>query len=300
MCWPCCCHDCFIYGGFNSPTGHLTDTSRYDTEGDSWSAVTALPVAVRDMNYAAHSESSWSIGGYYGSGATSIDVIDSVYALDSEGLAWSVKASLPNQIYGGLAISDGSSLDQFGGIKVAYLSTHYAFSGASWSAKTNLPASAGVAENAGDSVTENEMYVFGGFDGASVVSSNNQFNVSGNSWASKTSIPDVRQWHLGVKDSEDLITAAMGNDGTTNQTTNYHYSASGDTFSAVTAVPSPHTRFSGQASPCPSVGYVFCGDEFTPSVNYAKTTRRYDFDSDSWSIKTDTIIGRDALGAATP
>src|SRR5205085_3409432 len=103
--------------------------------------------------------------------------------------------------------------------------------GDTWTATsiTNAP----VARDSHRAVwTGNEMIVWGGYDGSSVLNTGGRYNPSANSWTatSTTSAPDGREFHTAVWTGSQMI--IWGGDGNSDFNTGGKYDPNTDSWTA--------------------------------------------------------------------
>ena len=170
--------DVFQIGG-ETAVGVVNDVRRYQTNAHVWQDMAAKPTAVADTSAAVLFGEIYVPGGRLVSGQPS----DVVEAYSPANNAWRPVANLPRPIAGGLTLSDGSFLYQFGGFDGEnYLDSAllYDASSDSWRLLPPLPEAKAFA--AGGFVT-GQLYVVGGFNGERPLASCHTFDVTTNRWA---------------------------------------------------------------------------------------------------------------------
>jgi len=156
-----------------------------------------------------------------------------------------------------------------------------------WRTKTAMPTPRGqAAVVAGDNGL---IYVMGGYDGSSVLSTVEAYNPMTDTWATKASMLQPTRGAAFAKGPDGIIYVISGTISTVQA-----YNTTSNTWSIKTSIPIS-TWMAGAATGNNGKIYVI-GGESAGAYHYSNITQIYDPSTDSWTNGTDMPTGRNELG----
>jgi hypothetical protein len=132
------------------------------------------------------------------------------------------------------------------------------------------------------------IYVMGGFDGSSVLSTVEAYNPMTDTWTTKASMPQPTRGAAFAKGPDGIIYVISGTISTVQA-----YNTTSNTWSIKTPIP-VRTWMAGAATGNDGKIYVIGGE--SPGAPYSNITQIYDPSTDSWTNGTDMPTGRSELG----
>ncbi len=200
--------DLYVIGG-EVEAGIVNLVDVYETNGGLWHSAAPKPTAVSDTTAAVLFGEIYVPGGRLTDGQPTA----LVEAYSPANDAWRPVAPLPNQVAGGLALSDGSRLYLLGGWDgESYLANGYVYDPEADAWQSLPPMTIGRAEATGDIIGD-RLYVVGGFNGQQELDACEYFDVAESVWSTCANMNVARAGAGASAQGNDFLYVIGGGKG---------------------------------------------------------------------------------------